>query len=657
MSFTPSTNGDRLGDRSVPLTNSLKPMPQNRRLRLMGLARAARDTYIPKLTTSVTLLASGVTGRSIEHDAFGLPLVFPKGTTFTLFPSYCRPVAHSEEGPGYIVSVRGRMWCPGVMSRKNRLILSLAKQITKYGSGSAAAAAVETVHRLENDPALRQDSLLETDQTASEVSSIYSDGTYETTATAASGGSAKSGLDDDKLIKERLSSFIARSIPRAGLNVIVGAADPSKTSHFEETQIMTDTNGNFEEEIFVSYEPSVVQVSAESDETICSFQDVRIVSVSGYGLISDIDDTVKLTGVIGDKRELMHRLLLGDVMSWKIPPVIAWYKALLSRSDFTFHYVSNSPWQLLSLISQYFDAVQLPPGSMHLKQYTGNIISSLMEPSSSRKKKSLFKIAGDFPEKKFICVGDSGERDWEAYADLAASHPGQVKSIYIRVVPESLSDVDDSNILSEINRMIEEWSRRQKAMPQIPKSDSERDLIDLSDTKPDAASTAQAAKLPPLIPKKPTSLKGVTITKAPPLPERKYLQKAAIDANLEHHHEELPTIKPTSPVPRLSSASSRASSSASTPPPPPPPRRNTTTSSLSSPPLNNNSLVDSENFHVHNLNGAESFYELEDVDKRGAEWLQRVTLVLHELEGTGTKLHFFRDSDDQFFTDSLQDLD
>ena len=66
-------------------------------------------------------------------------------------------------------------------------------------------------------------------------------------------------------------------------------------------------------------------------------------------------------------------------------------------------YVSNSPWQLYNTINEYFQHTGLPPGSVHLKRYSGNIIASLLEPSSSRKRRALHKILQDFPDKN-LCV-------------------------------------------------------------------------------------------------------------------------------------------------------------------------------------------------------------------------------------------------------------
>lgn len=606
----------------------------SRRQRLIGLARATRDTYIPRLATSVTQIATGVTRSApLEYDEFGLPLSFPKGTTFTMFPSYTRRVSQ-EESPlgeeGYVVCVHGWMWCHGLMTRKNRLILSLAKQVIRFKGDEAAKNAVD---RLYHDPSLQEDTL--NDDTQSIVSS-------STTTLVPTADSV------DALIKERLSTFIARSIPNAALSIHIGAHDAAYAAALVKTEIYTDQYGHFKHDIFVPYKPSVVHVHSIIDETICTFQEVDLVSSSGYGVISDIDDTVKLTGVIGDKRDLMSRLLVGDITTWNIPPVVKWYKSLLEHSDVTFHYVSNSPWQLFTLIQLYFDSVQLPKGSFHLKQYTGNIISSLMEPSSSRKRNSLFKLLQDFPSKSFICVGDSGEQDLEAYADVAKSHPGRVRAIYIRAVPDSFSNIEDSRILTELRQMIDNWNRRQASMARLPKmSLTQEDLIDLSDEPLVVAD--RAAKLPPLIPKKPSSLKGSQLKKPPPLPERTYLLRQNTQTDVDNVHSRGESLEPGQA--NLFTSNPSLEHSQRRTPPPPPPRRRTTTSELTA-----DSPVSSDDQYVPFFQGVDEFNELEDVDSRGASWIRRLTAVLHDLDGTNTVVQFFEDHDEEFFISSLASL-
>lgn len=614
------------------LLNLSPALASSRRQKLLGLARATRDTYIPRFTSSVTLLALNVTARSnrVGYDDFGYPLSFPSDTTFTLFPSYTRIVTAAESPlglPGYVALVRGWMWCPGIMSRKNRLVLSLAKQVASYNSGESAQNAVE---RLGHDPALLL-MLTPDSETTSDTESVVSAGS---TASSVDGNSST-----EVLIKERLSSFIARSVSKAQLSVLVGAVDSSLANSLVTNTIYTDINGHFECEIFTPYEPSVVQVSSTIDETICACQEVTIMKNSGLGVISDIDDTVKLTGVIGDKRVLMNRMLVGNINTWIIPSVVKWFQDLKAKSDTTFHYVSNSPWQLFTLINQYFNVVNLPPGSVHLKQYSGNIIASLMEPSSSRKSNTLKKILRDFPKKKFICVGDSGEQDLEAYVDLAHLHPDRVCAIYIRAVPHSFSLVDDASILSEINCMIEDWNKRQafKLSSKI-QDGAVPDLIDLSEGTLSQTATERKLKLPPIVPRKPEALKGKHMRRMPPLPERKYLKDENFLSKLDKE---------------MAAADDGLSHS---PPPPPPPRRSRTTT-LTQPDTTPYSEFEASKAALDKVaksRGAEDFYELEDIDAKGALFIQRVAHVLHRLDGTNTKLEFFQDADAPFFERALE---
>lgn len=607
--------------------------PQSRRQRLLGLARATRDTYIPRIATTVQLQFRSPT----EFDEFGAVVAFPLDTTFTLFPSYTRSAISEDGTAGYKVGARGWMWCPGTMSRKNRLILSLAKQVARVGGNSLDLAAAEAAMRLDQDPQLKQDTLIDSD-----VESLLS-----SSSASASLGNPSLVSETDMLVRERLSSFIAKSIPRAELQILVGAED-SKVSPLVSATVYTDGNGHFDTELFVPYRPSVVQVNAVADPAVCAFEEVVPVPLDGLGIISDIDDTVKLTGVIGDKRELMRKLLVGDMLTWRIPEVVDWFASLRQIPGTTFHYVSNSPWQLYNLIREYFTTANLPPGSFHLKQYTGNIISSLMEPSTSRKRNTLSEIVADFPNKRFICVGDSGEHDLDAYADLAKAYPGQIAAIYIRCVPDSFSDVDDEKILEEITWLVKDWTNRQAAKP---KHFSGGDLIDLTDAPVSTASSEKAAKLPPLVPKKPLALKSGLVTREPPpppLPERRYLQKSTPPS--PDHARSTTTPNSASPAVSHSISASWPSKASSPPPPPPPPPR------LSSSAFPSISPIDSPPGTLGRLYDTEEFFELEDVDKKGAAWLARLTSILHNLDGTGTKLRFFKDSDKQFFKEALLEI-
>jgi phosphatidate phosphatase APP1 len=41
-------------------------------------------------------------------------------------------------------------------------------------------------------------------------------------------------------------------------------------------------------------------------------------------------------------------------------------------------------------------------------------------------------VLGSFTARRFVLVGDTGERDPEIYADVAREHPAKVAAIYLR---------------------------------------------------------------------------------------------------------------------------------------------------------------------------------------------------------------------------------
>jgi phosphatidate phosphatase APP1 len=101
-----------------------------------------------------------------------------------------------------------------------------------------------------------------------------------------------------------------------------------------------------------------------------------------------------------------------------------------------FHYVSASPWQLSSCLCGFLAAAGLPTGSMHLKLFRLKDSTPLGRlPSRKRsKRRAIEQIMADFPGRRFVLVGDSGERDPEVYAEVARRHPDRVAGVAIRQV-------------------------------------------------------------------------------------------------------------------------------------------------------------------------------------------------------------------------------
>jgi phosphatidate phosphatase APP1 len=113
-----------------------------------------------------------------------------------------------------------------------------------------------------------------------------------------------------------------------------------------------------------------------------------------------------------------------------------------SKSGALFHYVSSSPWQIYDALNEFLHLDGFPAGSMHLKWF--RLRDELFKRWSIIRRKSksgvIRGIVKRLPQRQFILVGDSGEKDPEMYAKLATRHPRQIARICIRQVDENPLD-------------------------------------------------------------------------------------------------------------------------------------------------------------------------------------------------------------------------
>ncbi len=196
----------------------------------------------------------------------------------------------------------------------------------------------------------------------------------------------------------------------------------------------TEANGHF---IFSAYITSQntcdewinIHVVTNQDDHRQFSGKAQCVKNSGISVISDIDDTIKDSNVL-DKNELIKNTFLKEFKP--VPGMSHLYKHWHQQGH-KFHYVSSSPWQLYPALSQFLSDEQFPLGSMHLKlvRLKDNSLYSLFESPEEGKIPIITKLLTTYPQRKFILVGDSGEKDPEIYAEIARQFPERIVKIYI----------------------------------------------------------------------------------------------------------------------------------------------------------------------------------------------------------------------------------
>ncbi len=159
---------------------------------------------------------------------------------------------------------------------------------------------------------------------------------------------------------------------------------------------------------------------------------VRLIEPAGLSVISDIDDTIKITEV-RDRRAMLERSLLRDFEA--VPGMAARYRAWAQRGV-AFHFVSSSPWHLYPFLETFTREAGFPWATFSLKhvRVKDETVLDLFKPGTQTKPEQIEALLERFPGRQFVLIGDNGEQDPEAYAAVMARHRTQVLRIYIRNV-------------------------------------------------------------------------------------------------------------------------------------------------------------------------------------------------------------------------------
>jgi hypothetical protein len=212
----------------------------------------------------------------------------------------------------------------------------------------------------------------------------------------------------------------------------------------------TNKNGHAESEIIIEEKalgPSMVRrngsryimfyADTSSQPKRRFYGKARIIEKGEVFVVSDIDDTIRITGV-RDRAMLIENTFFRPFVP--VPGMAAIY-ATMARNGAVVNYVSAGPWQLYPPLAEFLRREGFPDGLFRMRYFGfSKNLSALFESSESVKKPFIEGLMKQFPGHRFIFFGDSGEQDPELYGECARMSPGQVAGIYIRNVTDESID-------------------------------------------------------------------------------------------------------------------------------------------------------------------------------------------------------------------------
>jgi hypothetical protein len=193
---------------------------------------------------------------------------------------------------------------------------------------------------------------------------------------------------------------------------------------------------------------SVFYCSTVNAKKVCGR--ARLISQQGLSVISDIDDTVKISDV-RSKKALIENTFFNPFVA--VPDIAEVYSGW-SEQGASFHYVSSSPWYLYTELTSFLKRAGFPDFSLSLKsfRFRDESLLELFKDGEATKPNQIRQILEKFPQRQFVLIGDSGEQDPEVYSAIKQQFSEQIKGIYIRDLgPEDANQVRVKGLIDSMD--------------------------------------------------------------------------------------------------------------------------------------------------------------------------------------------------------------
>jgi phosphatidate phosphatase APP1 len=196
---------------------------------------------------------------------------------------------------------------------------------------------------------------------------------------------------------------------------------------------VSDASGYLELVVERGLKPGKHRVQYAVDHRMPVNADFYVISPrTKVGIISDVDDTIMVTNAPSLLKAAYNFLLTNPRKRNAVPGMNALYAKLSDMlPDAPFFYLSTSPWNVESVIRHFIGEHGFPAGPLLLRDFDPN--SRTFAPTAvAHKLEFAEQLMKDFPDMRFILIGDDGQQDPTTYATIARRHPGRVLAIAIR---------------------------------------------------------------------------------------------------------------------------------------------------------------------------------------------------------------------------------
>ncbi len=225
---------------------------------------------------------------------------------------------------------------------------------------------------------------------------------------------------------------------RSFVSVPVGAVEVTIEVEGIVRTVLADRGGVVDASVDVELEPgwhTITMVTPGSEPVqapICI-----VAPGTDFGIVCDIDDTVMVTALPRPFLAFWNTFVL-DVHARTPTPGMAVFLERLTKEHpgAPVIYLSTGAWNVAPTLSRFLSRNLYPTGPLLLTDW-GPTHDRFFRNGREHKTTNLRRLAGEFPDIRWVLIGDDGQHDEEIYGEFALEHPQNVAAIAIRQLSTS----------------------------------------------------------------------------------------------------------------------------------------------------------------------------------------------------------------------------
>lgn len=215
--------------------------------------------------------------------------------------------------------------------------------------------------------------------------------------------------------------------------IAIADAPITVTINRQQFKMQADRSGVLDVRIAIDLEPGVHEVLMQTMGSTIARTTVYIVPPEQkIGVVSDIDDTVMVTALPRPALAAWNSFVLNEHARTPTPGMAVLMDRIHREyPDAPFMYLSTGAWNVAPTLTRFLTRNAYPKGTFLLTDW-GPTPDRWFRSGSQHKVNSLRRLAEEFPEMKWILIGDDGQHDPEIYNGFAVRYPKSVAAILIR---------------------------------------------------------------------------------------------------------------------------------------------------------------------------------------------------------------------------------